>query len=144
LPRIVASFGREGKRKNRQSLKGARQYAILKRGWVWLLKEEAMQVEKKQDVLQLLYANDATIRAYGVRRYGLFGSFVRDQPQADSDVDILVEFEPEHKTFDNFINLAWYLESLLGRSVDLITAESLSPYLGPHILHEVEYVTVNP
>jgi uncharacterized protein len=50
---------------------------------------------------------------------------------------------PGEKTFDNFINLAFFLEDILGRKVDLITKESLSPYIGPRILQEVEYVSLN-
>jgi len=63
---------------------------------------------------------------------------VRNQSEERSDVDILVEFEPEQKTFDNFMQLAFFLEDLSGRNVDLITIESLSPHIGPYILHEVE------
>ena len=58
-----------------------------------------------------------------------------------SDVDILVSFTPEKKTFDNFMHLGFFLEDLLGRTVDLVTTESLSPHIGPHILSEVEYVS---
>jgi hypothetical protein len=57
-------------------------------------------------------------------------------------VDILVEFDPDQKTFDNFMQLAFFLEDLFDRKVDLITTESLSPYLGPHILREVEYAAI--
>ncbi|GAB4469791.1 MAG: hypothetical protein OHK0037_28210 [Elainellaceae cyanobacterium] len=55
-------------------------------------------------------------------------------------MDILVAFDPDQKTFDNFIHLSFFLEDLFGRAVDLITVESLSPYIGPHILDEVEYL----
>ncbi len=58
-----------------------------------------------------------------------------------SDVDILVEFEPQQKSFNNFMDLCFFLEDLLGRNVDLVTKESLSPYIGPRILDEVEYVS---
>ncbi|MBP1465750.1 nucleotidyltransferase family protein [Candidatus Chloroploca sp. M-50] len=100
-----------------------------------------MPVTSKQEILTLLAAHEAPIRRYGVTRYGLFGSFVRNEAHAESDIDVLVEFDPAQKTFDNFIQLAWYLEDLFGRPVDLITADSLSPYLGPRILQEVEYVS---
>jgi predicted nucleotidyltransferase len=50
----------------------------------------------------------------------------------------LVEFEPGQKTFDNFMRLAFLLEDVLGRPVEVVTAESLSPYLRPHIAREVE------
>lgn len=95
----------------------------------------------KQDILTLLSTHATHIERYGVTRYGLFGSFVRNEARADSDIDILVEFDPAQKTFDNFIQLAFYLEDLFGRPVDLITADSLSPYIGPRILQEVEYVS---
>ena len=46
------------------------------------------------------------------------------------------------KTFDNFIQLSFLLEDLFKRRVELVTAESLSPHIGPFIMSEVEYVTV--
>ena len=73
---------------------------------------------------------------------GFFGSFVRgDQPPL-SDIDILVEFTPEKHTFDNFMEVAYLLEEILGRKVELITPEALSPHIGPHILREVERVPI--
>ena len=77
-----------------------------------------------------------------MRRLGLFGSFVRGCQTGDSDVDLLVEFEPGRKTYDNFIGLAELLENLLRRPVDLLTTDSLSPYIGPRILDETEYAPV--
>lgn len=72
---------------------------------------------------------------------GLFGSLVRGEPDSDSDIDILVEFEPGYKSLDNFVQLASFLEELFGRRVELVTPEALSPYIGPDILQEVENVT---
>lgn len=76
----------------------------------------------------------------GVVSLSLFGSFVRDEAGAESDVDLLVEFAPGAKTFDHFMDLAFLLEDLLGRTVELVTPESLSPYIGNHILDEAENV----
>jgi predicted nucleotidyltransferase len=76
------------------------------------------------------------IRSLGVRRFALFGAVVRDEARADSDVDILVEFDPRRKTFDTFLMLADLLESLLDHPVELVTTEALSPYIAPHILAE--------
>ena len=67
-------------------------------------------------------------------------SFVKNQQTADSDIDFIVEFEKEKKTYKSFIKLAFFLEELLGRKVDLLTNKSLSPYLGPQILKETENV----
>lgn len=47
----------------------------------------------------VLGENRTQLRALGVQRLGLFGSFVRSEQRADSDVDMLVEFEPGRKTF---------------------------------------------
>lgn len=93
----------------------------------------------KQDVLNALRTNAPRIRAFGVKRIGLFGSFVRGEQRRKSDVDLLVEFESGCKTFDNFIQLCFFLDELLQRRVELVTPESLSPYIGPHILAETEY-----
>lgn len=102
-----------------------------------------MSVQTKEQVLTLLREQQPELRRLGVKRYGLFGSFMRNESHDQSDVDILVEFEPGQKTFDHFMQLAFFLEDLFGRKVDLITPESLSPHIGPHILREVEYAPVS-
>ena len=78
----------------------------------------------------------------GVRSIGLFGSFARCEQTPLSDVDLLVEFVPEKHTFDNFMEVSFFLEELLGRKVELLTPEALSPHIGPHILAEVERVPI--
>jgi len=98
------------------------------------------QVRTKQDVLSVLREKWGGLRALGVQRVGLFGSFVRGEAGADSDVDLLVEFEPGKKTFDNFVAVSCLLEVAFQRKVELLTPQSLSPYIGPHVLAEVEYV----
>jgi uncharacterized protein len=94
----------------------------------------------KEDLLGLILERREEIKAFGVSKLGIFGSFARGEQGVDSDVDVLVEFQPGRKTFDAFINLALFLEDLFGRPVELVTPESLSPYIGPHILRETEYV----
>ena len=101
-----------------------------------------MNVQTKEQLLDLLRRNAPKLRGYGVARFGLFGSFARGQQTDESDIDILIEFEEGRKSFDNFISLAFFLEELLGRKVDLVTPESLSPHIGPHILREVEYARI--
>ncbi|MGB3291354.1 MAG: nucleotidyltransferase family protein [Phormidesmis sp.] len=99
-------------------------------------------MQTKAQVLSMLHAHRQNLKSFGVERYGIFGSFGRDSDVHHlSDVDILVSFEPEKKTFDNFMHLGFFLEDLLGRTVDLVTTESLSPHIGPHILSEVAYVS---
>jgi predicted nucleotidyltransferase len=91
--------------------------------------------QTKKDIISAIQANRDKIKAFGVKKLGLFGSFVREQQKPDSDIDLLVEFQPEHKTFDNFIHLSFFLEEVLQQPVELVTTESLSPYLGPYIYY---------
>ena len=100
-------------------------------------------VQSKNEVIERLRRLGPELRALGVKRLGLFGSFYHDEASSDSDVDILVEFIPAQKTFDNFLQLAERLEAELGRRVELVTRESLSPYLGPRILAATEYVPLS-
>ena len=93
----------------------------------------------KQDILNVLEKNQPRLRALGIKKIGVFGSFVRGEQRPDSDLDLLIEFETGKKTFDNFIELSFFLESILQHRIELVTLESLSPYLGPYILREVEY-----
>jgi uncharacterized protein len=96
-------------------------------------------IERKKDLFDLLAKHQEQLKQFGVRRWGVFGSFARDQQNSRSDVDILIEFEQGKKSFDNFMHLAFFLEAQVGRRVELVTPESLSPHIGPHILREVEY-----
>lgn len=76
----------------------------------------------------------------GVRRLALFGSVQRNTARVDSDVDVLVEFRPGEKSYDRFFALGELLERVLGRPVDLVTADALSPFLKPYILSEAQDV----
>lgn len=94
----------------------------------------------KELVSQHLEQLRSEIHALGVRRIALFGSILRGEARPDSDVDLLVEFDPDQKTFHNLMSLAFLLEERLQRHVELVTPEGLSPYIGPHILREAEDV----
>jgi len=75
----------------------------------------------------------------GVQRASLFGSLVRGDSNDASDVDILVEFA-EDKSLLDLVGLRLELEELLGRSVDVLTFDSLNPLLKDSILAEQETV----
>lgn len=77
-----------------------------------------------------------------MKRVALFGSFARGTQRADSDIDLLIEFARGRKTFDNFFAVCELLEETLERGVDVLTPESLSPYIGPDILREAKDVVV--
>jgi predicted nucleotidyltransferase len=99
-------------------------------------------VQTKEQIFALLQQHQTQLQGFGVKRCGLFGSFLHGQPVAASDVDVLVEFEPGQKTFDNFMHLAFFLEETFGRKVDLLTPEALSHRIGQRILREVVYAPI--
>ena len=97
----------------------------------------------KDDIVNSIRKSRLKLLSYGVRSIGLFGSFARGQGRPESDVDLLVEFAPDKKTFDNFIDACFLLEDLFGRKVELVTKESLSSYISSYVLREVEYVPLS-
>lgn len=80
------------------------------------------------------------LRAFGVVRVALFGSVLRGQAGPDSDIDLLVEFAPGAKSYQRFLAVSELLEERLGRRVELIALEALSPFIGPRILAEAQDV----
>lgn len=98
-----------------------------------------MPSTNKNSILRTLADNSSKLREYGVNRIGLFGSYVRNEARHNSDIDLLVDIQKEKKTFRNFMQLSYFLEELLHNKVELVTEQSLSPYIGPHILKTVEY-----
>ncbi|MFH0771682.1 MAG: nucleotidyltransferase family protein [Candidatus Omnitrophota bacterium] len=97
-------------------------------------------IQNKEGILATLAGNQVKIKSFGIKRLGLFGSYAKGKQTIQSDIDLLVEFEEGKKTFDNFIQLSFLLEDLLGKKIELVTPESLSPYIKPNIAKEVEYV----
>ena len=94
-------------------------------------------------VIETLRAHKVEIKErYSVRRIGVFGSYARGEQKATSDIDVLVEFEKP--TFDNFMDLAFYLEELFGRKVDLLTPEGVKGIrikeIAKEIMESVIYV----
>jgi predicted nucleotidyltransferase len=96
-------------------------------------------IRDKEDILSMIKKNQKKIESFGVKKLGLFGSYVRNEHNPQSDIDLLVEFIQDRKTFDNFIHLSFLLEDALGHHIELVTVESLSPYIKPFILKEVVY-----
>ena len=96
----------------------------------------------KQTILQFIQRNRAQIRAFGVERIGLFGSFVRNEQRPDSDIDLLVEYGAGQASFKNLMYLAFFFEDSLHRKIELVTPTSLSNRLKQYIAREVEYVAL--
>ncbi len=81
-------------------------------------------------------------RRHRVRRLALFGSVLRDDFTPNSDVDVLVEFEPGKTPGWRFFSMEEELSAILGRRVDLNTPNSLSKYFRDEVLAEAEEVYV--
>jgi predicted nucleotidyltransferase len=101
------------------------------------------KIINKSEIIRLLKTNTRTIESYGAKRIGLFGSFQRNKQTSRSDIDLLIEFQPGKKSFDNFINLVIFLEELFNSKVDLVTPESLSKSFLIRIQKEIDYVPFN-
>jgi predicted nucleotidyltransferase len=77
-------------------------------------------------------------RQHHIRRLALFGSVLRDDFRPDSDIDVLVEFEPGHVPGLAFFGMQDELSELLGRKVDLNTREFLSRYFRDQVAAQAE------
>jgi len=96
----------------------------------------------KEEIKREILAKREELARYGVKRLGIFGSFVRNEQRPDSDLDILVEYLPGKKNFNNYIQLAFLLEDTFHRKIDLVTPESISKYIYPYVEQEIEYVSL--
>ena len=95
---------------------------------------------KRQHAINLLTQCRSKLKTrFGVTKLLLFGSTVRDTATSDSDVDILVDFDGP-ATSKQYFGLLFFLEDLLGCSVDLVTEKALRPELRPFVEKEGIYV----
>lgn len=101
-------------------------------------------MKSKGQVKDLIRQNGIQIRRLGIAKIGIFGSYARDEQKENSDIDILVDFNPGSETFDNYMNLSDLWEEIFNDSeIDIVTSNGLSPIIGPKILKEVEYVEID-
>ena len=92
-----------------------------------------------EEALQTLRAAKPLLDRYGVARIGVFGSVARGEAGPDSDVDVLVEFDPLHVPGWEFFGLAEELGEVLGCPVDVVTPKSLKRLMRDRVLGEVVY-----
>jgi uncharacterized protein len=98
-------------------------------------------MKTKESILNNLKSLESELSTFGIRSIGLFGSYAKNEYAIDSDIDILIDFEPEMENFDNYMAVCDIIEnSFKNYKVDVVTKNGLSPYIGPKILSEVEYV----
>ncbi len=91
----------------------------------------------KEDITEILRENYPYLASeYGVKRLGLFGSYVNGIPTETSDVDVVVEFE--RSIGFRFTEFADYLETLLGKSVDVLTPAGIQGIRIERIARSIE------
>ena len=101
---------------------------------------EPTSYKSKDEIIQKIKADLPKIIEMGVSRIGIFGSIVRNEAIKNSDIDILIEFQEGKKNYRNLLAVYSFLQDSLNSKVDLVTNEGLSPFIGPAILNEVEYI----
>ena len=95
----------------------------------------------KDNILKTLKSNKLKLSKFGIRNIGLFGSYLYNEQSSESDVDLLIDFEPEKENFDNYMAVYDLLEKILkNEKIEVVTKNGLSPYIGQKILNEVQYV----
>jgi len=95
----------------------------------------------KENILKTLKTNKLKLSKLGIRNVGLFGSYIRDEQSSESDIDLLIDFEPEKENFDNYMAVYDLFEKIFkNEKIEVVTKNGLSPYIGPQILKEVQYV----
>jgi predicted nucleotidyltransferase len=101
-----------------------------------------MKSLNKEEIFKLLNRHREELKSHNVIKIGLFGSVLRGDNTKESDIDFIVEFEEGKKNYDNFIEVAFLLESLLQKKVDLLTMEAISPYMKHKILQEAYFESI--
>jgi len=94
---------------------------------------------KKNNILKTIRKNKNELARFHVKKIGLFGSHAKNRAKKSSDIDFVVEFEKGKKNFKNFMDLAFFLEKIFKKKVDLLTIESINPYFKTSILKEAHF-----
>lgn len=95
----------------------------------------------KEKIISTLKSHKSDFLGFGVRNIGLFGSYLRNEQSEKSDIDLLIDFEPEKENFDNYMAVYDLAESIFtGEKIEVVTKNGLSKYIGPKILDNVMYV----
>lgn len=106
--------------------------------------QREQKMNQLNQIKQKLNQNmDRIKQKYQIKQLGIFGSYIRDEATPNSDLDILVEFEPQARFgLLTFCELENYLGELLAVKVDLVMKDGLKPQIGQNILKEVDYLWI--
>ena len=90
-------------------------------------------------IIEAIENRSEKINQFGVKEIGLFGSYLGGEPKEGSDIDILVQFKEDEKSFDNYMGLKFFLEDLFDKEVDLVIKNTLKDHLKDEILRSAKY-----
>lgn len=91
----------------------------------WRQKMKTSNLTDKE-ILKQLRGHRDLLKKHGVKKIGLFGSYLRGEQKKNSDIDLIVEFSKPD--FNNFMHLCSYLEGLFGRRVEILTPDGVRYY----------------
>jgi predicted nucleotidyltransferase len=95
----------------------------------------------KDNIIAALKYYKPEFLKFGVQNIGLFGSYLRNEQSDKSDIDLLIDFDPDKENFDNYMSVYDMLEKIFkNEKVEVVTKNGLSKYIGPKILKDVMYV----
>jgi predicted nucleotidyltransferase len=95
----------------------------------------------RENIISILRAHKQDLSRFGVTNIGLFGSYLRNEQSMESDIDLLIDFEPSKENFDNYMAVYDMVEKAFeDETIELVTKNGLSKHIGPKILKEVVYV----
>jgi predicted nucleotidyltransferase len=103
----------------------------------------------KKIIKKRIIENKKVLIEFKVSSIFLYGSYVRNEQKKNSDIDILVKFDDSRFNkdydgyYDNYRRFLMFLKNLLGKKIDLLTEDMLSPYIKPDILKEIELIEKN-
>src|SRR5947199_4288845 len=92
------------------------------------------------EALETLRRSETALRARGVRRAALFGSVARGENRPGSDIDIMVEIDPQaHITVFDYVGLKEYIADLFDGPVDVVSRDGLKPHIRPDVMDDAVY-----
>lgn len=95
---------------------------------------------RRDEVIAKLKDAEPALRARGIRRAAVFGSVARGEERPDSDIDILVDLDPDmHLTIYDYVGIKEYVSELFEGRVDLVSRGGLKPFIRPRVTAEAIY-----
>ena len=98
----------------------------------------------REEIIEKLRDNREILKKYGVKRIGMFGSYVRGEQKSGSDIDLVIEFDRSifgkdfKGLFDAFMDASSYIETLFDKKIDILTPDSIKTIRNKEVAEEIE------